>query len=171
MILIALGANLPSRFGKPEDTLEAAKAEMGRRGVSVVKSSRSFVTEPVPPSDQPLFRNAAVEVATKLPPLELFHVLKAIEADFGREKAEINAARVLDLDLLAYGDRITDAPKLIIPHPRMHQRAFVLLPLMDIAPDWVHPVLKKTTSNLFHSLPEKVSRETFPQIRTTGGVV
>lgn len=160
MILIALGANLPSRFGKPEDTLEAAKAELARRGIRVVKSSRSFITDPVPPSDQPLFRNGVVDVATDLPPLELFHELKAIEADFGREKGEINAARVLDLDLLAYGTLITTAPKLVVPHPRMHERAFVLGPLMDIAPEWEHPVLKQTTARLFHSLSEKVSRET-----------
>jgi 2-amino-4-hydroxy-6-hydroxymethyldihydropteridine diphosphokinase len=160
LILIALGANLPSRYGKPEETLEAAKAELERRGVAVVKASRTVTTAPVPVSSQPDYRNAVIEVETKLAPRELHRLLKAIEKDFGREEGERNAARILDLDLLAYGRKIATAPMLQLPHPRMHQRAFVLEPLCEIAPQWVHPVLKQTAQQLFHSLPENVSCET-----------
>jgi 2-amino-4-hydroxy-6-hydroxymethyldihydropteridine diphosphokinase len=86
--------------------------------------------------------------------------MKSIETDFGRVDAELNAARVLDLDLIAYEDAVLNETDLVVPHQRMHQRAFVLGPLMEIAPEWVHPVLKRTAAELFHSLPEKVSRET-----------
>ncbi len=154
MILIALGANLPSRYGRPEDTLEAAKAELERRGVVILNSSGIIITDPVPVSDQPKYRNAVICAATKLPPRELFVLLKAIEADFGRIDASRNAARVLDLDLIAYEGQVINDPDLIIPHPRMHQRAFVLEPLCEIAPDWIHPVLNKTALELFQSLPE-----------------
>lgn len=160
VMLIALGANLPSRYGRPEDTLEAAKAELARRRASILKSSDVILTDPVPAADQPKYRNAVISVATDLPPRELFRLLKAIEADFGRTDSMRNAARVLDLDLIAYGERVINEADLVVPHPRMHLRAFVLEPLCEIAPSWMHPVLKKTALELFHSLPEKVSRET-----------
>ncbi len=160
MILIALGANLPSRFGNPENTLAAAKAELAKAGVAVLKSSRVYTTEPVPASDQPRYKNAVIEISTDLGPLALFGLLKSIEGDFGRVAAERNEARVLDLDILAYNAEILDRQELTIPHPRMHLRGFVLEPLREIAPDWMHPVLRRSAEELFHSLPEKVSRET-----------
>lgn len=160
MILIALGANLPSRCGRPEDTLGAAKAELERRRVVILSSSGIIITDPVPVSNQPKYRNAVISVATDLPPRELFAVLKAIEADFGRADAARNAARVLDLDLIAYKGQIIAEADLMIPHPRMQERTFVLEPLCEIAPGWMHPVLKRTALELFYNLPEKVSRET-----------
>lgn len=160
MILIALGANLPSRYGNPERTLEEAKAALGRRGVKVLQSSSIIVTSPVPTSDQPDYRNGVISVATKLGAEALHDLLKDIERDFGRMDAERDAARVLDLDLLAYDEVVLREGRVLVPHPRMHQRGFVLGPLCEIAPDWEHPVLKLTATRLFHSLPEKVSRET-----------
>lgn len=160
MILIALGANLPSRYGNPEETLEEAKVELERRGVRVLKSSTTIVTRPVPVSDQPDYRNGVISVATKLGPEALHDLLKEIERDFGRIGAERDAARVLDLDLLAYDEVVLREGRVLVPHPRMHQRGFVLEPLCEIAPEWEHPVLKLTATRLFHSLPEKVSRET-----------
>jgi 2-amino-4-hydroxy-6-hydroxymethyldihydropteridine diphosphokinase len=165
LILIALGANLPSIYGKPDDTLEEAKRELARRGISIMKSSKIMISDPVPVSDQPKYRNAVVSVSTVFSSQELLAELKSIEADFGREDTERNAARVLDLDLIAYDGRIIQGRDLMVPHPRMHQRAFVLGPLMEIAPNWVHPVLKRTAAELFHSLPEKVSRETVDKIQ------
>ena len=156
MILIGLGANLPSHYGGPEETLEAAKAELGRRGVRILKSSRTVITKPVPPSGQPDYRNAVISVSTALNP----HALQTIEREFGRTDNERNAARVLDLDLLAYGRQVIGEKGLEVPHPRMHRRGFVLGPLCTISPEWEHPVLKQTAWELFHSLPEKVSRET-----------
>lgn len=161
MILIALGANLPSRYGNPEETLNAVLAELPRRGVEVVAASRVIVTAPVPVSDQPDYRNGVVSVATKLDARALHELLKSMEREFGREEGlERNAARVLDLDLLAYDGVVIAEKGLQVPHPRMHQRDFVLGPLCEIAPEWEHPLLKQTASQLFHSLPEKVSRET-----------
>ncbi len=161
MILIALGANLPSHYGNPEETLSAVLAELPRRGVDVLKVSRIIVTRPVPLSDQPDYRNGVILVATRLDVRALHALLKAIEREFGREEdIERNAARVLDLDLLAYDGAVIAEEGLQVPHPRMHQRDFVLGPLCEVVPNWEHPLLKQTASQLFHSLPEKVSRET-----------
>ncbi len=153
MIFVALGSNLPGPFGPPEAALEEAKRELQRRGVAVVQSSRTWLTEPVPVSDQPLYRNAVIAVQTKLKPRALFALLKAIEKDFGRTSSEKNASRVLDLDLIAYNDEIVNEDGLIVPHPRVHERAFVLLPLREIAEGWEHPVLKQPLEKLIERLP------------------
>src|SRR5690349_16299872 len=108
MIIIGLGGNLPHPiYGEPRATLTAALAALKRRGARVVARSRFYATEPVPRSDQPRFVNAAVAVETALSPTELLAALHAIEAEFGRIRGARNAARVLDLDLLAYDDRVS----------------------------------------------------------------
>ena len=140
MILIALGANLPSPEGAPRETLRRAVALLAARGLAVTARSRLFLTEPIPRSRQPWYVNQVVAVETQLPPEEVLALLLAVEHQFGRERGERNAARALDLDLIAYGDRQLDKPELVLPHPRMHERAFVLAPLADIAPGWRHPV-------------------------------
>jgi 2-amino-4-hydroxy-6-hydroxymethyldihydropteridine diphosphokinase len=111
-------------------------------------------------SDQPKYRNAIISVSASVEARELLGVLKSIEVDFGRISAVKNAARILDLDLIAYEQEIIDEPDLAVPHPRMHLREFVLAPLCEIEPQWVHPVLGRTACDLFHSLTGKVSRET-----------
>ena len=104
--------------------------------------SRWYWSAPIPPSAQPLFVNGVCALETALPPRQLLAALHVIEARFGRARAQANAARVLDLDLLTYGERILRlADGLVLPHPRLHRRAFVLRPLADIAPGWRHPVL------------------------------
>lgn len=154
MIVVALGANLPSRFGTPAQTLEAAKAAMEKAGLRVVKSSRTWLTAPVPVSDQPWYHNAVVAIETDLDAFQLLSALQSIENDFGRVRIERNEPRVLDLDLVAYNDEIIDRPALIVPHPRMHERAFVLLPLQEIAPEgWQHPILKKSLADLVGIIP------------------
>ncbi len=154
MIFVALGANLPSRFGAPHETLAAARAAMEARGVSLVAVSSTWLTAPVPISDQPWYHNEVVAVETALSPFRLLETLQAIEDDFGRVRSVRNAPRLLDLDLIAYNDQVLDKPELIVPHPRMHERAFVLLPLQEIAPpDWMHPVLKRPLSALVKVLP------------------
>ena len=105
-ILVALGANLPStRFGSPRQTCEAAIAEIGRRSIVVADRSRWYHSAPVPPSDQPPYVNGVVRLETTLAPLALMTTLLAIEREFGRVRGRLNAPRILDLDLLAYGDR------------------------------------------------------------------
>jgi 2-amino-4-hydroxy-6-hydroxymethyldihydropteridine diphosphokinase len=141
MILVALGANLPSSIhGGPRETLEAALEALDAAGIEIVRRSGWYETAPVPVSDQPWYVNGVALVATSLGPADLLQALHRIEAAFGRVREAVNAPRVLDLDLLAYDDRIsTDWP--VLPHPRLHERAFVLRPLGDVAPDWRHPAL------------------------------
>jgi 2-amino-4-hydroxy-6-hydroxymethyldihydropteridine diphosphokinase len=141
LILIGLGANLPSFAGSPRRTLEAALDRLAAEGVGITRRSRFWRTRPVPISDQPWFVNAVAAVETTLPAAALLDLLHRIEDSFGRTRTVANAARVLDLDLLAYGTQILEAPpRPLVPHPRMAGRAFVLLPIKDIAPDWIHPV-------------------------------
>lgn len=117
-------------------------AALEKRGLRIAARSRILTTPPWPPG-QPWYSNAVVRVETDLPPRTVFSILQDIENEFGRVRAERNTPRVIDLDLLAYNDVVLNDPDLVIPHPRMHERAFVLWPLRDIAPGWVHPVLKR----------------------------
>lgn len=155
MILIGLGANLPSpRFGTPRQTCEAALAALAAQGVQVRCRSVWYESAPVPPADQPPFVNGVAEVATDLPPAGLLALLHRIETEFGRIRRRRNEARVIDLDLLAYGDRISvpgEVPEL--PHPRLAARAFVLLPLAELAPDWRHPVSGLRAADMAARLP------------------
>jgi 2-amino-4-hydroxy-6-hydroxymethyldihydropteridine diphosphokinase len=160
MILVGLGANLPSaRFGPPRETLDAALAAMAAAGVATVARSRWYATAPVPASDQPDFVNGVVAVQTGLPPGELLALLHRIEEAFGRVRTVRNAARVVDIDLLAYDDLVIEAGAPLLPHPRMHERAFVLYPLRDVAPGWVHPRLRLPVDALIRNLsPDQAIR-------------
>jgi len=154
-ILIGLGANLPSAAGPPQDTLEAALRHLAAAEIITLKRSRWFVSPPVPASDQPWFVNGVAAVATPLDPADVLAVLHRVEATFGRVRSVPNAARPLDLDLLAYGDRVEDPPPgtgPILPHPRLTERAFVLLPLADVAPAWYHPATGRPLSELIRAL-------------------
>jgi 2-amino-4-hydroxy-6-hydroxymethyldihydropteridine diphosphokinase len=112
----------------------------------------------VPASDQPWFINGVVAAETGLGPVELLGVLHGVEASFGRERTEKNGARTLDLDLLAYDDRISATESPILPHPRLQERAFVLVPLVEVAPNWRHPVLGVTATALLARLsPQEVA--------------
>lgn len=153
MIYVALGANLPGTLGAPRATCEAALAMLEARGINILRCSRWYRTAPVPVSDQPWYVNAVVMVETGLPPAQLLDVLHEIEEALGRVRTVANAARVIDLDLLAYRDRIAGPPGPVLPHPRLHERAFVLLPLRDVAPVWRHPVSGAHIEALIAALP------------------
>ncbi len=131
----------------------AAVAQLPAIGVAIVARSPWYLSEPVPASDQPWFVNGVVEIATELPPPELLARLLALEAQFGRERGARDAARTLDLDLLDYDGRECSTPDLVLPHPRLHERRFVLAPLCDIVPDWRHPRLGLTAAELLAGLP------------------
>ena len=150
MILVAVGSNLPSHVGSPLATCQAAVVALAGRAVSVVGVSEWYETAPVPASDQPWYVNGVVRIATALSPADLLQTLQIIESDYARARATPNAARTLDLDLLAYDSVVMSAGPLILPHPRLQERAFVLYPLRDIAPTWRHPVLLQTQIGRAH---------------------
>ncbi len=159
MILIALGANLSSPAGGPQQTLEAALKRLEESGIHIAARSRWYRTAPVPVSDQPWFVNGVARVETTLEPAALLALLRQVEQAFGRRRTMPNAARTLDLDIVDYDNRVENTPELILPHPRMQDRAFVLLPLAEIAPAWRHPILGKTVENLISALPPEQKAE------------
>jgi len=155
VIIIAIGANLDSpRYGPPRETCAAALAALENDGVRIVRRSHWYESAPVPPSDQPWYVNAAAIVETSLGPESLMDLMQDIERRFGRVRREANAARILDLDLIAYDEKtiVAEDGSLIVPHPRMRERAFVLLPMQDIAPDWIHPDTAESLSVLIAGL-------------------
>lgn len=139
-IYIALGANLPSRFGAPRETLEAALRLLASQDIAILRRSSWWRSAAQPAGDQPDFINAVVEVETGLQPQALLMRLHELEADFGRVRRDRWEARVLDLDLIDYRslESAPDREPPILPHPRMRERLFVLLPLQEVAPDWRH---------------------------------
>jgi 2-amino-4-hydroxy-6-hydroxymethyldihydropteridine diphosphokinase len=154
VILIALGANLPSAAGPPAATLRAALTRLEERGVKI-RSLSSFYESPAWPNpSEPVFINAVAAVKTTLQPVELLTLLHGVEMDFGRLRSTPNAARALDLDLLDYDGRVM-ADGVTLPHPRLAQRAFVLVPLGEIAPDWRHPVTGQGIAGMVAALPDR----------------
>ncbi len=148
--LIALGSNLGDRCAV---LTEAIRQLAAHPDIHLLTRSAWFHTQPVGgPTGQGAFVNAAVRVETSLAPEALWEVLHGIEQQLGRERRERWAARRVDLDLLLYGERVLRTPQLTIPHPRMHERLFVLEPLAELAPHAMHPVLKKTVRELLDGL-------------------
>lgn len=153
--MIGIGANLHSRdCGAPISTCNAALEALGRMEVRVVRRSRWYWSVPVPVSDQPPFVNGVAEVITGYDPKMLLLMMHAVEAEFGRRRGVTNAARVLDLDLLTYNDEITGPDADVwLPHPQMHERAFVLRPFFELAPHWNHPVVGLNVMELLARIP------------------
>lgn len=154
-LYLGIGANLtPEGFASPQAGCEAALGALTDYGIEIQTISRWFESAPVPMSDQPWFKNAVVHATTHLNAADTLAALHDVEAHFGRQRRIRNEARVLDIDLLDFGGMHSDEASLLLPHPRMHQRAFVLLPLQDLAPDWVHPTTGETIQALIDGLPE-----------------
>ena len=149
--VIALGSNL----GDSARILTNAITVIDTApGIQVLARSHLYKTAPVGPP-QPDYINACITVETSLSPRDLLHQLLTIESQLGRVRKKRWGARSLDLDLLFYGDRIIEATKLTVPHPRLHERPFVLVPLLDVAPHWHHPVLIKTVEQIYSELSEQ----------------
>jgi 2-amino-4-hydroxy-6-hydroxymethyldihydropteridine diphosphokinase len=158
MILIAVGSNLPGPSGSPRANCEAALAALTREGVRTARQSRWYRTPPWPESEatrQPWYVNGVVAVDTALDPEALLAAMHRVEAVMGRVRGPdtVNAARPIDLDLIDYDGQVRDSAP-ILPHPRLGLRAFVLRPLADVAPDWVHPVSGAPLAALLAALPK-----------------
>lgn len=147
-VYLLLGSNLGDR----ERNIERALSELERRGISIVKKSSLHNTSPWGYRKQPDFLNLAVECLTSLEPLNLLRVLKEIERDLGRKSTFRYGPRVIDIDIILYEDIVLKTDELTIPHPMMHLREFVLKPLCEIAPNFVHPELGVTVIELFKRL-------------------
>jgi 2-amino-4-hydroxy-6-hydroxymethyldihydropteridine diphosphokinase len=154
MILIALGANLSSPVGEPAETLRAALKALGTHGVDVRSVSKFYATPAWPDPNDPPFVNAVAHVETALSPTELLAALHNVETAFGRRRSERNAPRTLDLDLLDYDGRVEQGPP-ELPHPRMTERGFVLIPLGDVAPGWRHPITGRSVQSLIAELSQE----------------
>ena len=153
MILVALGSNLAAPPAQdPLETALAGLSALAEVGIDILAVSRWYRSEPQPPSGQPDFVNGVARLATSLPPRTLLACLHDVEARFGRARTVPNAARPLDIDLIDYCGQVQGRGP-VLPHPRAHLRNFVLLPLAEVAPDWRHPVSRRSISELIDLLP------------------
>ena len=177
--ILALGGNSHSNFGTPKATLKHAIGALESRGLAVENASKFYSTPAFPKGSGADYVNAAVTVRANQTPTTLLNLLHDIEAELGRTREERWASRPIDIDLIAYGDQLLpDAQtharwrdlaledqktlwpdQLILPHPRLQDRAFVLVPACDVAPDWVHPVLGLTMREMMENLPESDRKE------------
>ncbi len=154
MIVIALGANLVSPVGPPAATIAAALGTLAQNGVKIEAVSAFFATPAWPDPSDPPYVNAVIRIDTDHSPAALMKILHKIESVHGRKRGEKNAPRTLDLDLIDYNGRVEEGPP-ALPHPRMAERAFVLIPLADVAPEWRHPVTGHSVAELVAALPEE----------------
>jgi 2-amino-4-hydroxy-6-hydroxymethyldihydropteridine diphosphokinase len=165
IVYIGLGANIPGPFGPPEESLARAVERIGSLG-RVVSRSRLYSTAPVGYAEQPRFVNAAAALETELSARELMDALLRVEREFGRDRtgtganAIPNGPRTLDLDILLYGQHVLREPGIEVPHPRLAERAFVLVPLSEIAPDAMVPGFNRSVKELLECLNANAAQET-----------
>ena len=157
VILVAIGANLPGPDGAPPiATCRASAAALDALpGLRLRGLSRWYRTTPMPPSGQPDYVNAVAHLSGVMAPDALLAALQALEARAGRVRGAANAARTLDLDIIAMAALVREAPDPILPHPRAHERRFVLMPLADVAPGWMHPIFGRPVEALIAALPDQ----------------
>ena len=148
-VMLALGSNLGNRL----DILKRAVARLAGAGIHIEAKSRVWETKPWGVTDQPLFLNMCAAVRTELEPLELLCLLKKTEAELGRSAGMRWGPREIDIDIIFFDSLSLKDPKLTVPHPRMHERGFVLKPLMEIAPEMIHPLFEKSVAELYDELP------------------
>ncbi len=153
MIIIGLGSNLISNIGsKPQKNCKLALEKMREVDIFPIKVSSFFESAPLPVSTQPWFVNLAVSVKTDLTPHKLLNTLLSIESDMGRKREGKNEPRVIDLDILVFNNIIIKTENLVLPHPRIIDRAFVLYPIQELNPSWEHPVSGESIANLISDL-------------------
>ncbi len=149
-VFLLLGSNLGDR----PQVLEAAREAIGEQAGSIVSQSAVYETAPWGITDQPAFLNQVIEISTTLLPEDLLRIILNIEHDLGRVRYERWGARVIDIDILYFGQTVMDSARLTLPHPRIQDRRFVLAPLAEIAPGFLHPLLQKTSSKLLEECPD-----------------
>src|SRR5882762_2549669 len=150
-VYLSLGSNLGNR----EENLRSAMDELPHAGVAIAKMSSFCETEPVDLLEQPWFLNCVVEAETQFDPFMLLRALREIEMKMGSKKLVAKGPRLIDMDILLYGEETMDTPELQVPHPRMHLRRFVLAPLAEIAPEVRHPTLKKAVRELLEETKDR----------------
>lgn len=156
VVYLSIGSNLGNRYKNIRYGIDRL---LGLESSSVVSRSSLYETEPVGYESQDWFLNAVIKIETMLQPVELLMNLKSIEADSGRDFNQVRfGPRILDLDILLFDNLVVDSEKLVIPHPRMHERRFVLKPLCEIDPFLIHPVLNKSVAQLMESLGDSGQR-------------
>ncbi len=161
VVFIAYGTNVLMDQTPERQSLPYIVAQLKSHGVNVCKFSRLWLSRAWPDPNDPPYRNAILQAHTVLAPAAVLGILHALEAEAGRVRdGRTNAPRTLDLDLIAHGDAIIDVDGLILPHPRAHDRAFVMGPLAEIAPEWMHPVLGKPAVELYRTAT--VARDAYP---------
>jgi 2-amino-4-hydroxy-6-hydroxymethyldihydropteridine diphosphokinase len=151
IIYLSLGSNIGDRAQNISRAIQA----LGARGIRVTRESSLYETEPVEMRDQAWFLNSVVEAETDLMPQQLMRALLQIEREMGRKRRVPKGPRLIDLDILLFGSSIVRMPELEIPHPRMAERRFVLIPFAEIAPAARHPVFKKTIAELLAETPDR----------------
>jgi 2-amino-4-hydroxy-6-hydroxymethyldihydropteridine diphosphokinase len=160
ILLLALGSNVAGPWGEPKATLQRTLRELEREGIEIIRTSNLYVTQPLGDTPQPRYLNAVLHAKAAVAPGQLLRLLKRIERRAGRTATRAMAPRPLDIDILDYGGRRLGWPprprqrgSLVLPHPEMHVRAFVLAPLQEVAPAWRHPVLGRSVKELLTRLP------------------
>ena len=159
-IIIGIGGNINSEKGiHPVETCNNAIRLFKDYSIKVTKKSNWYKSEPIPKSDQPNFFNCVVIARTLLNEYDVLKILHKIETEFGRKRNKINAARSIDLDLIDYSNKVLNNKNLTIPHPRAHLRKFVMGPLAEINPDWIHPILKVNVLDILTKLDKQKLEE------------
>ena len=159
-IIIGIGGNINSDDGThPIKICNKAIRSLQKYSIKVKKQSKWYNSEAIPKSNQPNFFNCVVIASTKLNEYDVLKYLHKIEAEFGRRRNKINGPRSIDLDLIDYSNKICKNNKLIIPHPRAHLRKFVMGPLAEINPDWIHPILKVNVLDILKELDNQKLEE------------